>query len=106
MSFSADNSINNTFIWNQQNLFPSHLTISLICVNFHIQIIMLYYAIFIFITLHMQGVQYTFKDKQSLDEHHTHFILVDDGSVNEFGKEIELRAKLEKCIGKFCGCAP
>lgn len=34
----------------------------------------------------------------SLDPHHTHFILVDDGSVREFGREIEFRAKLENLI--------
>ena len=46
-------------------------------------------------------MKYTAKSPKSLDEHHTHFILVDDGSTGEFGKEIELRAKLEECIGKF-----
>ena len=34
----------------------------------------------------------------SLDSNHTHFILVDDGSENQFGKEIEFRAKLEEEI--------
>ena len=34
-----------------------------------------------------------------LDPNHTHFILVDDGSVGEFGKEQVLRGKLEK---KLC----
>ncbi|KAK3091760.1 hypothetical protein FSP39_022436 [Pinctada imbricata] len=33
-----------------------------------------------------------------LDPHHTHFILVDDGSQYKFGVEIEFRAKLEKRI--------
>lgn len=31
-----------------------------------------------------------------LDSNHTHFILVDDGSEDKFGKEIEFRANLEK----------
>lgn len=30
-----------------------------------------------------------------LDPNHTHFILVDDGSQDMFGKEIEFRARLE-----------
>lgn len=30
-----------------------------------------------------------------LCQNHTHFIFVDDGSENEFGKEIELRSRLE-----------
>ncbi|XP_041465678.1 transient receptor potential cation channel subfamily M member 3-like isoform X1 [Lytechinus variegatus] len=34
----------------------------------------------------------------SLDPNHTHFILVDDGSVGKFGVEISLRSKLEKLI--------
>ena len=33
-----------------------------------------------------------------LDPNHTHFLLVDDGSENAFGKEIEFRAKIEKVI--------
>ncbi|XP_076821168.1 transient receptor potential cation channel subfamily M member-like 2 isoform X1 [Clavelina lepadiformis] len=37
----------------------------------------------------------------SLDKHHSHFILVDDGSKGEFGKEIELRARLESQIAHF-----
>ena len=34
----------------------------------------------------------------SLDSNHTNFILVDDGSEDQFGKEIEFRAKLEEEI--------
>ena len=34
-----------------------------------------------------------------MDKNHSHFILVDDGSENSFGKEIEFRAKLEAYIG-------
>lgn len=30
-----------------------------------------------------------------LDPNHTHFVLVDDGSEGQFGKEIKFRAKLE-----------
>ena len=33
----------------------------------------------------------------ALDPNHSHFILVDDGSENQFGKEIELRAQFEAC---------
>ncbi|KAK3595122.1 hypothetical protein CHS0354_002375 [Potamilus streckersoni] len=33
-----------------------------------------------------------------LDHNHTHFILVDDGSINKYGVEIELVAELEKFI--------
>lgn len=35
-----------------------------------------------------------------LDPNHTHFILVDDGSENQFGKEIEFRAHLEAELRK------
>ena len=35
-----------------------------------------------------------------LDPNHTHFILVDDGSKNEFGVEIKFRAKLENELNK------
>jgi len=36
--------------------------------------------------------------KTYLDPNHTHFILVDDGSKGEYGKEIELRASLERRV--------
>ena len=32
----------------------------------------------------------------SLDPHHTHFVLVDDGSKNQFGREINVRAAFEQ----------
>ncbi len=35
-----------------------------------------------------------------LDPNHTHFILVDDGSEGQFGKEIEFRAHLEAELRK------
>ena len=43
-----------------------------------------------------------------LDNNHTHFILVDDGTVNRYGGEISFRASLENCISqkqmeKSCG---
>lgn len=43
-----------------------------------------------------------------LDNNHTHFILVDDGTINKFGGEISFRASLENCISrkqmeKSCG---
>ncbi len=37
----------------------------------------------------------TKKDSTELDQNHTHFILVDDGSVGEYGVEIDFRAELE-----------
>ena len=40
------------------------------------------------------------KPRQSfLDPNHTHFILVDNGSQNQFAVEIPFRAKLEESIG-------
>ncbi|XP_072050607.1 transient receptor potential cation channel subfamily M member 3-like [Amphiura filiformis] len=36
----------------------------------------------------------------SLDPNHTHFVLVDDGSVGKYGVEIQLRSKLEKLIAQ------
>ncbi|KAM4559363.1 transient receptor potential cation channel subfamily M member 2 [Odontesthes bonariensis] len=39
-----------------------------------------------------------------LDNNHTHFLLVDDGTNERYGVEIELRSKLEQCIsGKRLG---
>uniref|UniRef100_A0A4W6FBX7 Transient receptor potential cation channel, subfamily M, member 2 n=1 Tax=Lates calcarifer TaxID=8187 RepID=A0A4W6FBX7_LATCA len=39
-----------------------------------------------------------------LDNNHTHFLLVDDGTHGRYGVEIELRSQLEKCIsGKQSG---
>lgn len=43
-----------------------------------------------------------------LDNNHTHFILVDDGTINKYGGEISFRASLENCISrkqmeKSCG---
>ncbi|KAJ7365831.1 Transient receptor putative cation channel sub M member 7 [Desmophyllum pertusum] len=35
-----------------------------------------------------------------LDNNHTHFILVDDGTINKFGGEIKFRASLENCISQ------
>lgn len=35
-----------------------------------------------------------------LDPNHNHFILVDDGSIGQFGKEIDFRAKLETELRK------
>ena len=36
-----------------------------------------------------------------LDPNHTHFILVDNGKLNQYGGEIELRANLESQIAKY-----
>ncbi|XP_037345414.2 transient receptor potential cation channel subfamily M member 2 [Pungitius pungitius] len=33
-----------------------------------------------------------------LDNNHTHFLMVDDGTQGNYGVEIELRSRLEKCI--------
>ena len=43
-----------------------------------------------------------------LDNNHTHFILVDDGTINKYGGEISFRASLENCVSrkqmeKSCG---
>lgn len=35
-----------------------------------------------------------------LDENHSHFILIDDGSENKFGGEIDFRTSLEKFISE------
>lgn len=35
-----------------------------------------------------------------LDNNHTHFILVDDGTINRYGGEISFRASLENCISR------
>ncbi|XP_059198440.1 transient receptor potential cation channel subfamily M member 2-like [Centropristis striata] len=35
-----------------------------------------------------------------LDNNHTHFLLVDDGTNGNYGVEIELRSQLEKCISR------
>ncbi len=32
------------------------------------------------------------------DENHSHFVLVDDGSTYEYGKEMKLRAAFEACV--------
>ncbi len=36
-----------------------------------------------------------------LDNNHTHFFLVDNGTVNKYGAEIKFRAQLEKRIMKM-----
>ena len=36
-----------------------------------------------------------------LDNNHTHFFLVDNGTVNRYGAEIKFRAQLEKRIMKM-----
>ena len=36
-----------------------------------------------------------------LDHNHTHFILVDNGTENQFGAEIQLRARLEEHISEM-----
>lgn len=38
--------------------------------------------------------------KSELNTNHTHFILVDDGSCDAYGKEIEFRSKLENELRK------
>ena len=35
-----------------------------------------------------------------LDNNHTHFILVDDGTINKYGGEISFRASLENCVSR------
>ncbi|XP_077993759.1 transient receptor potential cation channel subfamily M member 2-like [Glandiceps talaboti] len=50
-------------------------------------------------------VQYQVEDpdsvEASLDPSHSHFILVDDGTCNKYGTEIELRGKLERAISEI-----
>lgn len=36
-----------------------------------------------------------------MDHNHTHFILVDNGTENQFGAEIKLRARLEEHISEM-----
>ena len=45
-------------------------------------------------------ISYSSDDALSLDLNHNFFVLVDDGSSNQFGKEIEFRAKLERQIAQ------
>ncbi|XP_076815902.1 transient receptor potential cation channel subfamily M member-like 2 isoform X1 [Clavelina lepadiformis] len=45
-----------------------------------------------------QPLEYLCSRYNSLDKNHSHFILVDDKSVGEYGKEIEFRATLERHI--------
>ena len=33
-----------------------------------------------------------------LNPYHTHFLLIDDGSTNQFGKEIEWRSRFETIV--------
>lgn len=35
-----------------------------------------------------------------LDNNHTHFLLVDNGTQGRYGVEIELRTRLEKCVSR------
>lgn len=41
-----------------------------------------------------------------LDNNHSHYILVDNGTINQYGVEISFRANLENCIARktmLCG---
>ena len=40
------------------------------------------------------------KQTSALDPNHTHFILVDDGTQQKFGGEIDLRSKLEAHVSE------
>lgn len=65
------------------------------------------------VILSQEGVPYQMTSSMlsqgaCLDNNHTHFILVDDGTVNRYGGEISFRASLENCISqkqmeKSCG---
>lgn len=48
----------------------------------------------------LTGHTHTFENehKSSLDQNHDLFFLVDDGSVNQFGKEIKFRTNFEKAL--------
>jgi transient receptor potential cation channel subfamily M protein 2 len=39
--------------------------------------------------------------KAPLDSSHTHFLLVDNGTVGQYGVEIDLRSKVEEAIAKL-----
>ena len=41
------------------------------------------------------------KGLAALDKNHSHFILVDDGTENEYGKEIKFRAAFEAYLCLF-----
>ena len=45
-------------------------------------------------------------DGAFLEPHHTHFLLVDNGTEGMFGKEIELRARLEANIASGASGVP
>ena len=45
-------------------------------------------------------------DGAFLEPHHTHFLLVDNGTDGMFGKEIELRARLEANIASSASGEP
>ncbi|XP_065175195.1 transient receptor potential cation channel subfamily M member 2-like isoform X2 [Sycon ciliatum] len=45
-------------------------------------------------------VRYTASSSRALNPHHTHFLLVDNGSTGSYGVEIQLRARLEKAMSK------
>ncbi|XP_076821164.1 transient receptor potential cation channel subfamily M member-like 2 [Clavelina lepadiformis] len=47
--------------------------------------------------------EYISKKSCSLDRNHSHFILVDDGSEGEFGREIKHRAMLESYVAQHSG---
>ena len=50
---------------------------------------------------HAPPVQYRFPpNKTGLDVNHTHFILVDNGTTDKFGTEIELRSRFEAIMAK------
>ena len=38
--------------------------------------------------------------KTDLDQNHSHFILVDNGTMGQYGTEIELRSRVEGAISK------
>ena len=38
-----------------------------------------------------------------LDPNHTHFVLADDGTVGQFGKEITLRSQFENYVAQRVG---
>ena len=47
---------------------------------------------------------YVPKTFTSLDINHTHFVFVDDGSIKEFGGEVEFRAQYEHQLRERHGC--
>ena len=47
------------------------------------------------------NISQTSQKNSPLDPNHSHFVLVDNSQLNEYGGEVELRGKLERAIVNF-----